>query len=94
MTIPHLTAEYSIGPTLHTYLGTGPAGSPDGTVAPMDFLSGLGGIFGGVLSKVPCLIGCGLPNAVSLVSQCGLDPSCYIERAPSAVAGCIRQCLQ
>ncbi|MBO2465443.1 hypothetical protein [Actinomadura violacea] len=93
MTIPRLTAEYSIGPTLHTYLGTGPGTTPD-TVAPMGLLDGLGGIFGGVLSKVPCLIGCGLPNAVSLVGQCGLDPSCYIERAPSAVAGCIRQCLQ
>ncbi|MFB4295052.1 hypothetical protein [Actinomadura sp. NTSP31] len=94
MTTPRLTAEYSIGPPLHTYLGTGPESTSAGAVAPMGFLDGLGGIFGGVLSKVPCLIGCGLPNAVSLVSQCGLDPSCYIERAPSAVAGCIRQCLQ
>ncbi|MEV4258527.1 hypothetical protein AB0J52_35675 [Spirillospora sp. NPDC049652] len=94
MTIPRLTAEYSIGPSLHTYPATGPASAPGHAVAPMGLLDGLGGLFGGVLSKVPCLIGCGLPNAVSLVGQCGLDPSCYIERAPSAVAGCIRQCLQ
>ena len=54
----------------------------------------LGGVFSGILNKVPCLIGCGLPNALSLATTCGIDPACWISHAPAALAGCIRQCLQ
>jgi len=105
MKLPRLTAEYGLGPALHSYAtapsatfapaGTfGPAGtSGPGAVAPMDFFSDLGSVFTGVFNKVPCLISCGLPNALSIAGQCGFDPACWISHAP-ALAGCINQCLQ
>jgi hypothetical protein len=94
MKLPRLTAEYSLGPAMQTY-STAPSGAPGpGGVTTMDFFSDIGGVFSGILSKVPCLIGCGLPNALSLATTCGIDPACWISHAPAAVGGCIRQCLQ
>jgi len=96
MKLPRLTAEYSLGPALHSYTAA-PSGlsgtSGPGAVAPMDFFSDLGSVFTGVFNKVPCLISCGLPNALSIAGQCGFDPACWISHAP-ALAGCINQCLQ
>ena len=98
MKLPRLTAEYGLGPALQTY-STAPSGVPGpgagaSAVMPMDFFSDLGNVFSGIFDKVPCLIGCGLPNALSLAGQCGFDPECWITHAPSALAGCIKQCLQ
>lgn len=90
MKLPRLTAEYSLGPALHSY-AVAPSGiSGPGVVTSMDFFSDIGSIF----EKVPCLVGCGLPNALSIAGQCGLDPACWIERAPGPLAGCIQKCLQ
>lgn len=94
MTIPHRTAECSLGPARNSYMSTGSGGPGATAVTSMDFFGDLSGAFSGVLTKVPCLIGCGLPNALSLVTRCGIDPVCWVENAPSAVGGCIRQCLQ
>ena len=96
MNLPRMTAEYSLGPALQSY-STAPAAAPGpgpDAVTAMDFLSDIGNVFNGIFSKVPCLIGCGLPNALSIAGQCGFDPDCWIAQAPSALAGCITQCLQ
>jgi hypothetical protein len=96
MKLPRLTAEYSLGPAMQTYTAgpSVPAGPGAGAVTTMDFFSDIGSVFSGVLNKVPCLIGCGLPNALSLATECGLDPACWISHAPAALGSCIRQCLQ
>jgi hypothetical protein len=94
MKLPRLTAEYSLGPAMQSYAAA-PAGAPGpGAVTTMDFFSDLGNVFSGIFDKVPCLISCGLPNALSLAGQCGFDPECWITHAPSALGGCIKQCLQ
>jgi hypothetical protein len=96
MKLPRLTAEYSLGPATQSYSAgpPGPGGPGAGAVTTMDFFSDIGGVFSGILDKVPCLIGCGLPNALSIAGQCGFDPACWIAHVPPALAGCIRQCLQ
>ncbi|MFJ9362695.1 hypothetical protein [Streptomyces mirabilis] len=98
MTTPRLTAEAGLGPALHVYsaygttTGTVAAAAP-GTVAGTGFLDTLGSVFSGVLGKVPCLLGCGIPNAVSLATTCGFDPACWVSKAPAAGLSCIRECL-
>lgn len=95
MTVPRLTAEYSLGPALQQYatVSSGAPGPSPDAVTTMDFLSDIGNVFNGIFSKVPCLIGCGLPNALSIAGRCGFDPECWISQAPSALSGCISQCL-
>jgi hypothetical protein len=93
MNLPRLTAEYSLGPGTQNYSAAPPGGSP-GVVTTMDFFSDLGNVFTGIFAKVPCLIGCGLPNALSIAGQCGFDPECWITQAPAALSSCISQCLQ
>jgi hypothetical protein len=95
MKLPRLTAECSLGPALQSY-STAPAGAlrpGPGGVTEMDFFSDLGSVFSGIFQKVPCLIGCGLPNALSIAGQCGFDVDCWIAQAPAALSSCIRQCL-
>ncbi|MER5662750.1 hypothetical protein [Streptomyces mirabilis] len=98
MTTPRLTAEASLGPALHAYSAYGtPAGTTvapvPGAVAEMGFLDTLGSVFSGVLGKVPCLLGCGIPDAVSIATTCGFDPACWLSKAPAAGLSCIRECL-
>ncbi|MDH6221557.1 hypothetical protein [Streptomyces pseudovenezuelae] len=91
MRTPQLTAEASLGPALHTYAAVqgGPTAVGGGAVVQAGFLD----IFSDVLGKVPCLLSCGVPNALSIATQCGFDPACWLSKAPSAGLDCIRSCL-
>lgn len=96
MKLPRLTAEYSLGPALQSY-STGPPGDlrlrpGPGGVTEMDFFSDIGNVFSGIFQKVPCLISCGLPNALAIAGQCGFDVECWIAHAP-ALSSCVQQCL-
>jgi hypothetical protein len=92
VTTPRMTAEAALGPALHTY-ATAATGPTRVSVDQMGFLDTLGSVFSGIVNKVPCLLGCGIPNALSLATQCGLDPVCWATKAPGAGINCIRQCL-
>ncbi len=101
MKIPPMTAEYSIGPALQSYVGGAPGAlvgpGRSGDVTQMGFLDDLTGTFGnilsGITSKIPCLLSCGIPNALALVPECGFDPACWVAQGGSAALGCITQCL-
>jgi len=87
MNLPRLTAESAIGPALNCYVNTGAALSPgpggtDGIGPMQDILSDLG-----------CLLSCGVPNALSIAFQCGVDLGCWAEKGGSAVLGCISKCF-
>lgn len=94
MNLPRLTAESSIGPARQQYVAVA-AGGPNGGsgVQPMLSFGDITGGLLGVLGKVPCLLSCGLPNALALAPQCGFDIGCWIEKGGAAAGGCISQCL-
>jgi hypothetical protein len=97
MKIPKMTAEFGIGPALHSYASAPGAGDYAGDVTQMGFLDDLTGVFGNILSgittKIPCLIGCGIPNALAIAPECGFDPACWIAQGGSAAFDCISKCL-
>ena len=94
MTTPRLTAEAGIGPALHVYASWSASTGETETVVPMAPAGNPGGdIIGGILEKVPCLLSCGIPHALSIAVQCGMDEACWLTKAPSAGLQCIKQCL-
>jgi hypothetical protein len=84
VTTPRLTAEAAIGPAIHTYAAAASQGTE--SLAPMGFLDG-------ILEKVPCLLSCGVPHALTIALQCGMDEGCWMTKAPSAGLQCVKQCL-
>ncbi len=93
MPIPRLTAEAGLGPALHSYAAGPSARTGNAELVPMGFLDTIGDFFSGVLDKVPCLLSCGIPNAITIAAQCGTNPGCWLTKAPPAGLECIRQCL-
>jgi hypothetical protein len=98
--LPLLNADTAMGPALGVYAAAGPVGGTGAVAGPditpmglFDSLGGLGDLLGGVLGKLPCLLECGIPNAVSIASTCGFDPTCWISQGPQAGLGCISKCL-
>lgn len=107
MNLPRLTAESSIGPALNCYVNTataqgrGPGGTAvepmlswnDITGALQGILGTIGNVVGDITSKIPCLLSCGIPNAIAIAPRCGFDVECWIEQGGSAAASCISKCL-
>jgi len=96
MKIPGLTAEYSPGPALQTYAYTGPGRAGAAGVTSMGILDTITGtlsnVFSGIAAKIPCLLECGLPNALAIAPQCGMNPACWLALGGPAALACFQQC--
>lgn len=93
MKMPTLTAEHALGPATQTYAAASGTTAVTGALAPMGLLDDIGNAFSGILAKIPCLLGCGVPNVLSIAPRCGLDPACWLESAGPAALSCVQQCL-